>query len=396
MAQVYAPTSLGIKPPAEGFQQGGWYNGRQYWGGTLSEPGVIHPSSNQVGSGAAVSPQVNAQSAAAQGITPTQMTSYLQGQTQKATGVAPTGQIQPSQTAGQPGTSGVSGAGAGAALSTMTPQVTLNLPQLYQNLYKSSGISDKEVQYATMESDYINAKAKINDNPFLSEATRVGRVAKLESLFAERTAAIKNEIAVKKADIETQLNLQTKQFDINSQAAQQALSQFNSLLQMGALSGASGEDIANLTRSTGISSDMIQSAISYQQKKDVKTQVISSTNDAGVVTVSVINTDTGEIVKQSSLGAIGNKQTGRQPTESDKKSYYQNALRQDAGRGVELTNMFKLYSGYLDPNEIYQLYNANSMYGPANETPEQLAKYGVKNTAKSGLTLQDILTAPAQ
>lgn len=382
MANVYSPESLGIKAPGGGFQQGGWYSGRQYWGGTLADPGVIHPQSTQSGAGSAVSSAVNAQSAAAQNTTPQQINSYLTGQTQKATAVKPTGQVTPAQVAGQAGVSGATGL---SGLSTMTPQATLNLPELYQTLYKSSGISESEAKYSQMEKDYIEAKGKINDNPFLSEATRVGRVAKLESLFAERTASIKNDIAVKKADIETRLNLETKQFDINSQAAQQALSQFNTLLQMGALTGATGDDIANITRSTGISSEMIYSAIDYQKSKDVKTSVIQSTNDAGVVTVSVINTDTGEIVKQTSLGAIGNAQTGRQPSEADKKSYYQNALREDASKGVELGNIFKLYTGYLDANDIYNLYNANSMFGPAKESPEELAKYGVKDTTKSNI-----------
>lgn len=49
------PEQLGITAPSGGFQQGGWYSGRQYWGGTLSEPGQIHPSSNQKGAGEAVS-----------------------------------------------------------------------------------------------------------------------------------------------------------------------------------------------------------------------------------------------------------------------------------------------------------------------------------------------------
>ena len=47
MSAIYDPTSLGIKPPSGGFQVGGWYSGRQFWNGTLSEPGQIHPSSNQ-------------------------------------------------------------------------------------------------------------------------------------------------------------------------------------------------------------------------------------------------------------------------------------------------------------------------------------------------------------
>lgn len=42
-------------------QQGGWYDGQQYWGGTLSAPGVINSLSNQQGAGQRVSNDVIAQ-----------------------------------------------------------------------------------------------------------------------------------------------------------------------------------------------------------------------------------------------------------------------------------------------------------------------------------------------
>lgn len=376
---VYSPESLGIKPPAGGFQQGGWYGGRQYWGGTLSDPGVIHPSSNQQGAGQAVSKEVNAQSAAAQGKSPQEIEAYLEAERRKSAAVQPASPAPAPAPSPMPGATVPGGAGAGAGLG-ITAAPTINLPDLYKNLYSSSGISDLEADLSAKEKEFIEATGKINDNPFLSEATRVGRVAKLDELYQKRTANLRNDIATKKADIETQLNLQTKQFDINSQAARDALSQLNTLLSMGALNNASGEDIANLTRSTGISSTMIQSAIAEGKKKDQQTQVITSTNDAGVVTVSVIDPQTGSIIKQTSLGAIGNAQTGSaKATESDKQAYYSSALREDAGRGVELTDIFKIYTGYLDPNTILNLYNANSMYGPAKETYKQLEKYGVKN-----------------
>lgn len=48
---TYNPQQLGIQAPSGGFQTGGWYEGRQFWGGTLSDPGQIHPSSNQQGAG---------------------------------------------------------------------------------------------------------------------------------------------------------------------------------------------------------------------------------------------------------------------------------------------------------------------------------------------------------
>ena len=306
MGSTYTPESLGIKAPPGGFQRGGWYSGRQMWGGTLGDVGTIHPASDQQGAGQAVSQEVNLQSDVAQGLAPGSIEKYLteQRQQQQQAQVQPVAQ----QTVAAPMQTTRPQATGGAGVGLAQPQSAINLPEIYKGLQESSGISALETQYSQMEKDFIEAKGKINDNPFLSEATRVGREAKLQKLFDERTANIRGDIATQKADIETQLNLQMKQFDINSQQTQMAWEQFNALLGMGALSGASGEDIANITRSTGISSSMIQSAISESQKKDINSQVIQSEDASGNVTISVINKDTGAIISQQSLGQIGTPQ----------------------------------------------------------------------------------------
>src|SRR3990167_708010 len=302
---AYTPAQLGITPPKEGFQTGGWYLGRQYWNGTLSDPGQIHPESNQAGAGGVVSQQVIAQTNPAN-------VGYIQEPRQQA-GLAPAPAMgvpesqpvtpqpmaTPQATTGIPGISGIS-----------TPE-KINLPELYQNLYASSGISGIESQLSEKTKAYNEAVAKIKDNPYLSEATMTGRLSKLDAKFNADALALKNDITTKKADIETQLNLQTKQFDINSEVAKNALNQLNTLLNMGALDNASGETIASLTRSTGISSDLIYSAISYNKAKNVKerkTDIHYSTNDAGVVTATVLDQTTGEVISQKSLGSIGNIQ----------------------------------------------------------------------------------------
>jgi len=307
---TYSPESLNIQAPGGGFEQGGWYSGRQYWGGTLSDPGVIHPASDQQGSGQAVSAEVNRQSDEAQGHAPGTIENYLTQQRQQQQQLAP----QPApQQAPQPAPQPVGPyqseqdselVGLGDNVSSST----INLPEIYKSLTQSSGISELEQQYSEMEKAFIEAKGKSNNNPFLSEASRVGREAKLQKLFDERTANIRGEIATKKADIETQLNLQMKQFDINSQQTKMAWEQFNTLLGMGALNNASGEDIANITRSTGISSAMIRDAIAEANKPEpAKTTIVQSEDDNGVVTVSVINSETGSVISQESLGAIGTK-----------------------------------------------------------------------------------------
>lgn len=365
---TYSPESLGIKPPKEGFKEGGWYSGRQYWGGTLSDPGVIHPSSNQQGAGSAVSKEVNAQSAAAQGVSAPQLESYLQQQRQV---------VPKTNVFGQPVGAGAGGVGTGGASmpsatggvngGAVATQPTLNLPELYNTLYSSSGISALEADLSAKEKQMIEAKGKINDNPFLSEATRMGRVAKLEQLYNERTQSLRNDIATKKADIETKLNLETKQFDINSQAAQQSLSQFNTLLSMGALDNASGEDIANITRSTGLSSNVIQSAINAKKAKDVDTQVITSTNDAGVVTAVVINPKTGEIINKQSLGSIGNAQNGKskEPTPEEAVGQIISNYLSDKSRQAMISpeDLFR---------ELSLKYPAAQAYLSDNWQPEQM------------------------
>src|SRR6185503_19328068 len=87
------------------------------------------------------------------------------------------------------GTGGGTGAGVGIA-----PPATINLPDMYDQLSQEAGLSDLEKQ---LTDDYNN-----------------------------NTKTISDTLAMKKADIQTKIALQTQQFDINSQAAQQSLNKF--------------------------------------------------------------------------------------------------------------------------------------------------------------------------
>lgn len=316
MANQYNPASLGIQAPSGGFQQGGWYEGRQFWGGTLSDPGVIHPLSDQNGAGQAVSEEVNRQSAAAQNVSYDQFSSYLQELRNKQQ----QRQVQPQTTQPTQSFNPTSALPSNAdvprsmAAPTIAESPVLNLPDLYKTLYDESGISSVEADLAAKERAFTEAKGKINDNPYLSEATRVGRVAKLEELHADRTANLRSQIETKKADIQMRLDLESKQFDINSESAQLALQQFNTLLGMGALDNASGEDIANITRSTGLSSNMIMSAVEAQKQSNL--QIMTETFDDGVnegFTIYAIDpqgnvvNSTQEITGKSSKGSASGR-----------------------------------------------------------------------------------------
>ena len=375
MAQTFAPSQLNITPPPEGFQTGGWYQGRQYWNGTLSEPGVIHPSSDQQGAGTIVSPEVNLQSDVVQGNQPGDIERFLEEQRRLAQGitgqdVAPT---QPQPT-GQP-TGAVSGAGV-APTGVLGGQPAINLPDLYKNLFTEAGISEQEDLLVKREGQFLEAKSKISDNPFLSASQIDQRLQRLQRAFETETEPIRSKIAMEKADIETQLNLQTAQFDIESQQARDALNIFNSLLDAGALDTASGEDIANITRATGIGSSLIQSAINSRKDTEIETKIITSTADSGEVTVSTVNAQTGAIINQQSLGMVGNRQTGgggsvTERREADLEQTRQNLIG-DIQQGATLRDLVVHYGSAIDVAEIYRLYNTSSPFGVAKETLDEV------------------------
>ena len=354
-------------------QTGGWYDGMQYWGGSLSQPGQINTQSNQQGAGGLVSKEVIAQ-------TNPNNVAYIDQQRAKMG-------LTPSPTSGVPS---VTNTPTGAVPTTATPSgglsdlsgsfsstPSIDLPNLYNNLYQSSGTTEKESSLRDLESKFLKAKGEISDNPFSNASMIDQRVQRLQRKYDEETTPIRNEIATKKADIETKLNLETKQFDINSETAKNALSYFNTLLSSGALDTASGEDIASITRATGLSSSIIQSAVNSRKSEKKDTQVITSTSDNGTVTATVINPKTGAIIQQTSLGTVGNKQGSGsglsvgQQQEADAQAN-RTSLSSDVQRGATLSDVVGHYGGALTIEEIYRIYNTYSPYGKASESLDQV------------------------
>jgi len=133
------------------------------------------------------------------------------------------------------GGSGVNIAGQFGATSSATP----DLPALYKTLYDNSGITSTQAQIDGIiklaqekEAAKNAAVAGVNDNPFYSEATRVGRSSKVEqsanadiATLTNQTVPLANKIAMAKQDIGQQLDLNVKQYDINSQQSQMAFLQ---------------------------------------------------------------------------------------------------------------------------------------------------------------------------
>lgn len=373
MANTYAPQAVGVTAPAGGFQNGGWYSGRQYYNGQVGDPGVIINPTQQ-GTGQAVSAEVNAQSAAAQGKTPQQLQDYLTGQAAKTATVAPTG-TSAAPSGGGTTTPDMSGGGAAGDISGAfgTTTSTLNLPDLYNTLAKNAGISDMEAELTTKETAFNDQTSKINDNPWLSEADRTGRISKLTTDYNNDIKTTQDALTMAKQDIQTQIDLQTKQFDINSATAKAALDEFNTLLSSGALAGATGADIAAITKATGISSTEIQAAINSQTIKDTPTSV--TTVDDGTNQYSVvINSKTGAIISKTVLAASKPEKATAGATTLQNQQQYESWVATDAANGATLEDIVSNYGGAggLTVDDIYRIYNANSKYGPAKETIAQV------------------------
>lgn len=371
----------GGKAPAGGFKDLGWYGGYQYYGGSFApKAGMIHPNSPQQGSGQMVSAEVNRQSSVAAGKDPNAFQTYVDQQNNKPVSSYSSNGLGNWDAAST--TPGAQNGGAGAGIGYTEP-AALNLPKLYDNMYSSSGITDLEAELSAKEKGFIDAKAVINDNPWLSEGSRVGREAKLQKLYDERTANLKNDIAVKKADIQTRLDLETKQFDINSQAAQQSLARFNTLLSMGALDNASGEDIANITRATGLSSQAILSAVDNNKKKNINTSIIQYDDgeNQGYAVVdqygNILNRQTIAASKPTKGSGGGADELSKQ-FETDKKMA-PIAAREAATSGKTLGDMMSFYSQWLSNEEIYRIYsNVNYYKATAAQQKADKKRYGIK------------------
>jgi hypothetical protein len=369
-ASVTAPTAAATNPNA-GMVNGGWYGGRQYWNGQLGAPGVI-ANPNQTGFGQAVSDAVNQQSSVAQGQQPDAIKNYLAS-------IGASG-----ASSGQPGSTG-SNSG--------------DLSSIYNNALTQAGVPDLMNQANTIKQQiqdktnaFNDASANINANPFYSEATRGGRLAAITDSYNNDVKALTDQLnnindSIKTAttDATTQLDIATKQFDMNNTQAKTALDQFNTLLSSGALTGATASDIASFASQTGLPTSFIKSAIASGSSG--KTQLIQTPNTTtGTTTLSVVDTKTGKVL--SSTQIQGGTQTAAAQTQA-----YQMQAAQDTknttlnnGYAPTLQQMLQAYNGVLTPQEIYNIYNANSPYGTqAKESPEQLAAWGIKdiNTAST-------------
>lgn len=344
--------------PAGGFVNGGWYNGQQYWNGTFSAPGVINSQSNQQGAGQAVSAEVNNQ-------TNPNNNAYLATQQQ-----APQNPVTAPTTSGVPGsTGGTPTVGTGQIASAPT----FNLVAATEAAYNTPEIQAAQQAIATRQQALADAQAEINDNPFYSEATRVGKSQRLTQEANADIQVQQDNLTRLQADAAIKVNAQQGQYNIDEQAYKDNLSNFNNILSSGGLDNASAQDIANYAVQTGIPTSMIQSMVNASQKKDNPTQLIQSTDNSGNLTLLAVDSN-GKVLNTTTIPGAGKASTTGSATAQKASDLATNMdnLTTDIKNKVTLKSLIDHYSSAISIDDIYRLYNENSPWGAAKETLAQV------------------------
>lgn len=240
------------------------------------------------------------------------------------------------------------------------------------------------------------AEADINDNPYFSEATRTGRIAKLRekaqadisideqdlAIAQNKTVVAQNKVAQAKADAQVKLNIASQQYNIQSQQYQQNLQLFTTLLTSGALETASGGDIAQIATSTGMSTSMIQSIIDATKKKNAPKPSLITSDDGTNQYVVAIDSNTGSVIKKEIIGKSAPKTTGTTETTQNTRSQVAQALNTKVGAdghvseqvylaarqqwvslGYLAQDFDKAFSNYVNPNywESYNLVDPDTV-----------------------------------
>ncbi len=303
------------------------------------------------------------------------------------------------------GKSSPSGNGSGfnpGAMPASSGAPTLDLVGITNAAYNtpeitaaSQAITDSQTKLTARQQALATAQTGINDNPFFSEATRVGKSQQLTQQANADFGVIQNEQKIAqgkvdslKADAAIKVNAAKGQYDINEQTYKDNLSQFNTLLSSGALDNASGSDIAQMALTTGIPTSEIQSMVDANKAKNNQVQLVQSQDDSGnlvllgvdkngkvVSTTTVPGTNTGKLTAKNG-GDVGGStgSTGTKDSNGLTKEDYQNYLLNDIKNKITLKSLAQKYLGQggLTIDKIYQLYAQNSPWGAPKETLAQV------------------------
>lgn len=316
--------------------------------------------------------------------------------------------------------------GSGMVPNISQPQVPQFQPMYDKWITEGTAPYQPLVTQAQVEMDTIQkeidtrttalntALGKINDNPYYSEATRVGRAAKLQEAYNNDVRAIsgrltvaqnkkidaENRIQQVKADAQVKLNIASNQYNIENTQYQQQLQQINSYLSAGMFNNASGADIAQIATMTGMNTSMIQSIIDASKKsKEVKPE-LKTADDGTNQYVVAIDPMTGNVINKQIISSSKPKATGSGSSMTNIKSNAAQALQAVAGQdgkvseeeylakramwvsmGYSAADFDQQFSSFVNPQywQSYQIVNPSviKMFrgGGDDETEEDFEKF---------------------
>ena len=160
-----------------------------------------------------------------------------------------------------------------------------NLQSIYDTALNNSGLTELQKQLAEKQSARDAALADINDNPFYTEATRVGKAAKVTQASQNDLNTLQDQIDSAKADAQVRLSIANQQFNIDDKAYQNNLQKLNMLISSGAINNASSSEVAQIARATGLTTSMIKAIQQKATVSGMKPTVNTSTDDNGNVTI---------------------------------------------------------------------------------------------------------------
>jgi len=277
----------------------------------------------------------------------------------------------------------------GGGISMPSQPATPNLQSIYDENFtnnpaviaSNAKITDLQGKLTQRQQALDTATGNINDNPFYAEATRVGQVSKLNSEAQNDMNTINNQLTTEQnnlaklqADAQYKVNLAQGQYSLDNQAWQQNLQEFNTILSAGGLEGASDATLAAMSVSTGIPQDMLKGVVNSSQAKN--TQIVTSTDNAGNVTLTAVDATSGKIINTTTLAGVGAAKVGRGGSSgggsaaSDAAANYQTLIG-DIKNGVTLKSLVNAYGVKGSGLTVNDIYTAYATHGSPNGAPKE-------------------------
>jgi len=223
---------------------------------------------------------------------------------------------------------------------------------------KSNNLASIESEYNKKKEAYEKEAAIINDNPFFSEATRLGRQAKLDEQKVRELGTLQDRLTYLKAEDQLKYNISMDRYKLQQDQVKQNVDKLKMYIDSGAILNASSQDLAQIGVATGMSQSMLQGIVA-RTRADIAAKNAPSmgvefiTNEqTGEVQVISYNKSTGQISGTNSLGQV---KGGKVLTDYEKDV---ESGRDRLRKGEPWGNVW---------NTIYNKYKTNSILGTPQE-----------------------------